>query len=164
MTTIVMCRKCSGAIVGSGSSYAGRRCTCDSGSVATMADSAATGAGHKLCCKCGKDVTHDRRMKDHLHRYWCYECGASDQLMKGQGVSMICPDCKKHFRPTHMLKHGEDYICESCHAEREKHHGLLGIVHRGKGGGGKIGKTLLALLLVGVGAALILAYAMGIFP
>ncbi len=128
-----------------------------------MTDPSATGTGHKFCNKCGKDVTHDRRMKDHLGRYWCYECGAADQMKKGQGVSMICPDCKKHFRPTHMMKDGEEYVCETCHAERQKHHGFLHIGGR-KGesnGGGKLANTLLALILCCVGAALIAGYALG---
>jgi hypothetical protein len=127
-----------------------------------MTDPAASAVGHKYCCKCAKEVTHDRRMKDHLGRYWCYECGAADQARRGQGVSMVCPDCKKHFRPTHMLKHGEEYVCEDCHAERLKHKGLFS--GGTGGGGGKVVRLVLALLLVGIGAAMIAVYALGIYP
>lgn len=163
MSTIMVCSKCGGALVGSGASFVGRRCSCSGGGVATITDPAASAVGHKYCCKCGKEVTHDRRMKDHLGRYWCYECGAQDQAKKGQGVSMLCPDCKKHFRPTHMMKHGEEYVCEACHAERMKHKGILHL--GGKGGGGTNPlKLVFALLLVGAGAALIYAYVMGMFP
>lgn len=155
MSTIMVCGKCGGAMTGSGSSYTGRRCACSDGGVATMTDSAATGMGQKLCRKCGQDVTHDRRMKDHLGHYWCYECGAADQAKKGQGVSMVCPGCNKHFRPTHMMKYGEGYLCEICHAERQRHPSF------GKGG---LGKLAAALLVVAAGAALVGMYAMGIFP
>ena len=57
-------------------------------------------------------------MKDHLGRYWCYECGAADQLKRGAGLALKCPDCNHHFPPTKMLKHGEEYVCETCHDER----------------------------------------------
>ena len=152
-TTTMLCPKCKGAIVGNGSSFYGRRCTCSNGSssgaVATMTDPAATATGQKLCCKCGADVTHAKRMKDHLARYWCYECGAADQLKRGSGLALKCPDCNKHFPPTKMLKHGEGYVCESCHTERAKH---------GSKSGAAIAKVLAALLVIGAGAALIAMY------
>ena len=163
--TITLCSKCGGAIVGMGQSHYGKRCTCtraEGGAVATatMSDaSASMSAGHKLCCKCGADVSHAKRMKDHLHRYWCYDCGAADQLKRGSGLALKCPDCNHHFPPTKMLKHGEEYICEACHEHRAKRRG-------GGGAAAKLAKVLVVFLLVGaiVGAMAVYALDLEIFP
>jgi hypothetical protein len=157
---MMLCAKCGGGIVAAGRSFYGKRCSCKDASaagaaVATMTDaSASMSVGHKLCCKCGADVTHAKRMKDHVGRYWCYECGAADQLKRGAGLALRCPDCQKHFPPTKMLKHGEAYLCEDCHAERATPKRMFAAA----GSGAVTAKVLLALLMVGVGALMIAAY------
>jgi hypothetical protein len=164
--TISLCSKCGGAIVGDGHSYYGKRCTCShAGGVAVataagapMTDaSASMSAGHKFCCKCGADVTHAKRMKDHLHRYWCYDCGAADQLKRGAGLALKCPDCNHHFPPTKMLKHGEEYVCEACHEERAKHRGGTGL---------RFAKVLVTFLIVAaiVGAMAVYALDLQLLP
>ena len=168
--TITLCSKCGGAIVSNEHSYYGKRCACPRAAGGTTATATATasmfestsgpgvgaGVSPKLCCKCGADVTHAKRMKDHLGHYWCYDCGAADQLKRGSGLALKCPDCNKHFPPTKMLKHGEEYVCEACHDERLKHKGFA--FGGGGSGGGKLVKMLAALLLVGAGAVLIVSY------
>ncbi len=161
--TISLCSKCGGAMVGNEHSYYGKRCTCpragEGGAVATMTDaSASLSDGHKLCCKCGADVTHAKRMKDHLRRYWCYDCGAADQLKKGSGLALKCPDCNHHFPPTKMLKHREEYVCETCHdarTTRKRRRAASGsgsgsAAGAGAGAGTSITKVLVTFLVVGL--------------
>src|SRR5205814_3097086 len=46
------------------------------GNDVTNTTAARPGEKKKICCKCGADVTHAKRMKDGATgRYWCYECG-----------------------------------------------------------------------------------------
>ena len=176
--TISLCSKCGGAVVGNDHSYYGKRCACAGaagGSVATatapMSDaSASLSEGHKLCCKCGADVTHAKRMKDHLRRYWCYECGAADQLKRGAGLALKCPDCNHHFPPTKMLKHRDEYVCETCHDVRtkRKRRGAGAGAGRGAGGGGgtSIAKVLVTFLIVAaiVGAMAVYALDLQLLP
>jgi hypothetical protein len=127
--------------------------------------SASLSEGHKFCCKCGADVTHAKRMKDHLRRYWCYECGAADQLKRGAGLALKCPDCNHHFPPTKMLKHREEYVCETCHDARtkRKRRGGAGVA---AGGGSSIAKVLVTFLIVGaiVGAMAVYALDLQLLP
>jgi hypothetical protein len=163
MVTIILCPTCKGARIPSGQSYDGKRCVCSGTMVAAAAategvtDASATSAGLKRCCKCGADVTHAKRMRDHLRQYWCYECGAADQLKKGSGLAIKCPDCSKHFPPTRMLKHGDEYVCESCHAERGKHRGLFG-GGEGENAGPSRTKVVAAVLVVVAVAAMLAVY------
>lgn len=173
--TISLCGKCGGAIVANGHSYYGKRCACSRAAeggvavaTATMSDaSASMSAGHKLCCKCGADVTRAKRMKDHLQRYWCYDCGAADQLKRGSGLALKCPDCNHHFPPTKMLKHREEYVCETCHdarVNRKRRGGAGG--GAGAGAGTSIAKVLVTFLIVGliVGAMAVYALDLELFP
>jgi hypothetical protein len=60
-------------------------------------------------------------MKDHAGRYWCYECGAADQMKKGKAMSIACHDCKRNLPPAQVLKHGNDYVCKDCLEQRKLH-------------------------------------------
>ena len=170
--TISLCSKCGGAVVGNDHSYYGKRCTCartaGGAATATMTDaSASMSEGHKLCCKCGADVTRAKRMKDHLQRYWCYDCGAADQLKRGSGLALKCPDCNHHFPPTKMLKHREEYVCETCHDARVKRKRRGGAGSgAGAGAGTSIAKVLVTFLIVGliVGAMAVYALDLELFP
>ena len=61
-----------------------------------------TVSGVKRCHKCGKDVTHDRRMKDGKGQYWCADCGGSAEASThGSGLIAPCPKCGT---PTHAAQ------------------------------------------------------------
>ena len=142
-TSVMLCPKCGGA-VSPPSDFHGRACTCTrvgsspstsstSSSPAPLNDPAHSALGHKLCCVCSADVTHARRMKDHAGRYWCYECGAADQMKKGKAMSIACHDCKRNLPPAQVLKHGNDYVCKEC-LEQRKLHGRRHAKHSTRGG------------------------------
>ena len=83
MSSLMICPKCGGTI---GSTVPGKRgCTCardlhDSVAAATAEAHTATATEvKKVCSVCGKDVTHQKRIKDSTTgQYWCYSCGSSD--------------------------------------------------------------------------------------
>lgn len=136
MSTLMICTRCGGVIGGGAGS--GRPCTCSRGGVATATATTAASssdslgsvagvvgvaAGRKVCCICGADVTNQRRMKDSATgRYWCYDCGAADQLRKHAGVLMTCADCRKQFPPVQMVRPDKNdahvYVCAQCAAIR----------------------------------------------
>src|ERR1700733_2039653 len=90
MSTELICPECGGIIGGDGG---GDRPACQCESSLTMDDteveaqpapaSALADAApappvqKKICCKCGKDVTHLKRAKD-VRGYWCWECHRND--------------------------------------------------------------------------------------
>ena len=120
LVSTMLCAKCGGAIHAP-SDFVGRRCSCTrpphkdgTSHVAPLTDAQASAVGHKFCCVCGADVTHAKRMKDHTGRYWCYECGAADQMKKGQALSLRCPSCERNFPVAKMVKINTDYICQEC--------------------------------------------------
>ncbi len=58
-----------------------------------------TTTGAKLCCKCGRDVTTAKRMKDREGKYWCLPCGTADQKQKSVAVGGISRDAANRIAP-----------------------------------------------------------------
>jgi len=121
MSTIMLCPRCGGAIIKGTTSYWGRRCKCGHETSVVEAMQGVSLSGSKLCCKCGADVTHIKRMKDAQGRYWCYDCGAADEMHRDASSLVVCPTCKKAYPPRRMVKHGELYVCTHCHARDVRH-------------------------------------------
>jgi hypothetical protein len=119
MSSIVICPRCGGILNATPGEPGVRACSCERGAVATAYGTSVQGA--KICCVCGADVSGKRRMKDGTGRYWCYECGAADQLKRGTGMVMTCPRCQKQYPPIQMVKEGEDYLCRACHTDPKAH-------------------------------------------
>lgn len=160
-TTTMLCAKCGGA-VSPPRDFHGRTCTCVRGADADASN--VTGVGHKYCCACGADVTHAKRMKDHQGRYWCYECGAADQLKKGQALRLRCPDCLRSFPPAQMVGVGTENVCPGCLAKRQsrKGWGRAGKATGGKSAGGSGFVAGLAVVLLLAGAVLLAMYFMDV--
>ncbi len=87
--------------------------------VAPHAPSGATkpAAGQKVCVQCGKDVAHEKRMKDASGAYWCIDCGQKDSARK-HGRAVQCPDCHEKFPRDNMQAFDGTPLCEKCHAIR----------------------------------------------
>ena len=68
----------------------------------------------KLCHKCGKDVTHDRRMKDGKGHYWCADCGAVDASINTSGLIAPCPKCHTPTHAKQLIRKDGIYVCEAC--------------------------------------------------
>jgi hypothetical protein len=73
----------------------------------------------KLCCSCGVDVTHKKRMKDSSGTYWCYECGVADTRNKREREGTACPDCHVKFAPSQLTDFDGTKLCVACYAKRK---------------------------------------------
>lgn len=134
MSTELICPDCGGVIGGDG---AGDRPACQCESSLTMDDTeveaqpapaaaladapAAPPVQKKICCKCGKDVTHLKRAKD-VRGYWCWECHRNDLRNEraGQKPRARCPQCGR-LVPAESIKsyHGAT-MCAKCIIEQEE--------------------------------------------
>ena len=73
-----------------------------------------TTAGAKICCKCGVDVAGKKRLKDSEGRYWCAECGASDEKRKKLIANGICAGCGEPFPRHDLTIIGDNTYCKPC--------------------------------------------------
>jgi hypothetical protein len=73
----------------------------------------------KLCCSCGKDVSHKKRMKDSSGAYWCYECGVADSRSKRDREGTACPDCHIKFAPSQLTDSDGAKVCVACYTKRK---------------------------------------------
>jgi hypothetical protein len=96
-------------------------------------------------------------MKDAQGRYWCYDCGAADEMHRDPGSLVICPTCKKAYSPSRMVRHGELFICMACHNRDLRQH------HRKPANGKHKTAIVTALILGGVVAVgLVVMYVSGV--
>lgn len=69
----------------------------------------------KFCTKCRKDLTHGRRLKDSMGRYWCEACGEADSHEK-HSSKLKCAGCEEVFRPECVSMVAGRMLCEDCAA------------------------------------------------
>ena len=88
--------------------------------VATLdhGESSLTGS-RKICCSCGADVTHKKRMKDSSGTYWCFECGVADTRSKREREGTACPDCHVKFAPSQLTDADGVKVCVACYTKRK---------------------------------------------
>jgi hypothetical protein len=71
-------------------------------------------AGEKVCCVCGKVVTHEERFKDKKGHYWCYECGVTDSHKRHGTDSVTCPECHQTYGLREMVLYEGHHLCADC--------------------------------------------------
>jgi|GEM_PF-5062260 hypothetical protein len=69
----------------------------------------------KVCCVCGKDVSHEKRYKDARGKYWCEECNEDDHQRKHP---VDCADCHKPFRRKQLEEIENVLACHECAEKR----------------------------------------------
>ena len=75
----------------------------------------------KVCVGCGRDVSHDKRMKDHEGHYWCVACGTEDQKKKQMNEhGLQCPDCHIKYPPDKMRSIEGVLYCQGCYNIRKR--------------------------------------------
>ena len=79
--------------------------------------SAATVA--KICCQCGADVSHSRRLKD-SRGYWCVPCNEADKLHQLCADAGMCESCGAGVGATQLTKIGGQSLCPHCRDRRSK--------------------------------------------
>jgi hypothetical protein len=135
MPTELICPDC-GGIIGGDDDDPRPKCTCSSGLsmddteveaqpppvvAAEAAPPPAAPAGpKKICCICGKDVTHAKRAKD-ARGYWCYDCHRADKESKRDGGKprARCPECGRMVPADSILNYHGHTLCAKCRSEQE---------------------------------------------
>lgn len=84
---------------------------------------AQTSISSKLCCKCGRDVTTAKRMKDREGKYWCLPCGQADQKLKSQAVGGMCAGCGESYSASQMTQLGGMPYCDKCLKKKYQRNG-----------------------------------------
>jgi hypothetical protein len=123
MSTEVVCPDCGKYIAPEGSIDASARCRChdQASEMARSHEEAiarATTAKPKTCYVCGKDLTGRKRLKDHLARYWCYECAKADERSKRRAAQNQCPGCSRMFPPHKLFEYNDEKLCKTCYKQR----------------------------------------------
>ena len=115
----------------------------------------ATAKTAKVCCKCGRSVSGQKRMKDSEGRYWCLPCGQADQRAKKKGASgtTACAKCGTATPAKQLKEYGRLSYCKKCF-KKVTHTSNPGFVAGLFGGGGESSPRnkilIIALVLLGV--------------
>jgi hypothetical protein len=89
-------------------------------SQAATATVAAPPPGAKICCQCGKDVTHAKRAKD-ARGYWCYECHRADlRRERAAKPRARCPQCGRLVPAESIAVYHGETMCAKCRIEQEE--------------------------------------------
>ena len=126
MSTVIHCPDCGGVVGATQVTDAGPPCRCFGGEMnggppdssgTQVMDSPAAGAA-KICCRCGKDVTGKKRLRD-SEGYWCVDCHRADKrLHKPTGVK--CPSCGRMVSEESLSMYDGDKICSRCVKEKRE--------------------------------------------
>lgn len=115
----LICPECGGIIGAKTTTEQGAPCKC--GKAAGADDSAvmaATNSAAKVCCKCGKDLSHEKRLRD-SDGYWCVACHKEDQRLKSaKGVA--CADCGRIVPEAALMRYEGLLICSKCRFDRSE--------------------------------------------
>jgi len=118
--TEVVCPDCGKYIAPKGAVEAPLRCRCGEEEHASRSTAPSTPGlpQVKRCYVCSADITHRKRLKDHLGRYWCGDCARADHRAKKRARENQCPDCNRMFAPIKLIEHGDDRVCKQCYKKR----------------------------------------------
>ena len=73
----------------------------------------------KLCARCSRDLTHERRMKDAAGEYYCPPCFAATAAELGAQALFPCAACGGSFLLQHLCEEGDHFVCRTCLAARD---------------------------------------------
>jgi hypothetical protein len=125
------CPDCGGLIGATETTDEGRPCTCfKSSDYKSSAGASAPDSGGgdtsvmgqvvaktKVCCKCGKDLTGKKRLRDSLG-YWCVECHKADEAAHApKGVK--CAECGRIVAEGAITNYEGIRICGKCVEDRK---------------------------------------------
>jgi hypothetical protein len=80
------------------------------------ADLAAPSVRPKVCRICGKDVTGQKRAKDHTG-YYCYDCHKAEEKRENYG-RVRCRVCGHLVKEESLTDYEGTRMCPTCHGER----------------------------------------------
>ena len=72
----------------------------------------------KLCARCSRDVTHEKRTRDGTGEYYCAHCW-SEVAAESAGKGIFeCAACGGKFAAHEVRQEGGHFICRSCRGAR----------------------------------------------
>ena len=122
------CPDCGGLIGATETTDEGRPCTCfktyasasppSDGGADTSVMGQQVVAKAKVCCKCGKDLSGKKRLRDSLG-YWCVECHRADEAANApKGVK--CAECGRVVAEGAITNYDGIKICGRCLEDRKE--------------------------------------------
>jgi len=120
MSTDIICPDC-GGLVGADPSDLRRKCTCNLNDTDHVAEALGAPKVQKVCCICGKDVSHEKRAKD-SRGYWCYDCHKAERAREraAEAGKVPCHDCGRLVVPKALIAFEGDKICARCKESRQE--------------------------------------------
>jgi len=73
----------------------------------------------KLCARCSRDLTHERRMKDAAGEYYCPACFSAAAAESGRKALFPCAACGGSFALSDVLEEDDHLVCRTCLAARD---------------------------------------------
>jgi DNA-directed RNA polymerase subunit RPC12/RpoP len=73
----------------------------------------------KLCARCSRDLTHERRMKDAAGEYYCPPCWSAGAAESGRQAAFLCATCGESFSLQDLSEEGDRFVCRTCLAARD---------------------------------------------
>jgi hypothetical protein len=118
----LLCPDCGGVVGATETTEAGPPCKCFVGESSTKSDTAVEAPPpveapvQKICRICGKDVSGEKRVRDHLG-YYCYNC-AKELEKQEHGGRIRCKVCGKLTKEENLQDYEGTKMCHRCRAER----------------------------------------------
>jgi hypothetical protein len=72
----------------------------------------------KICCRCGKDVSGKKRLRD-SEGYWCVDCHRADKR-EHTPAGVKCPSCGRMVAEETLSNYDGDRICTRCVKEKRE--------------------------------------------
>jgi len=135
MSTVIHCPDCGGVVGATQVTDAGPPCRCFSSGAADdlngnggpssgppdpsgtqVLDSPA--APQKVCCRCGKDISHEKRLRD-SEGYWCVDCHRADKR-EHTPTGVRCPSCGRTVAEDSLSNYDGERICSRCVKEKRE--------------------------------------------
>ena len=73
----------------------------------------------KLCARCSRDLTHERRMKDAAGEYYCPPCWSAAAAESGRQAAFPCATCGGSFPLQEISEERDHLVCRPCLAARD---------------------------------------------
>src|SRR5829696_8959019 len=75
-------------------------------------------SSRKLCARCGRDVTHEKRVRAPGGEYFCPGCWSEAAAEYGGSAAYTCAVCGGSFTADQIFQDGDRLICRACHTRQ----------------------------------------------
>jgi hypothetical protein len=124
MSAVIHCPDCGGVVGATEVTDAGPPCRCFNDTLNGNGPPDSSGTQvleapvQKVCCRCGKDLTGKKRLRD-SEGYWCVDCHRADRKEHAsEGVK--CASCGRVVPEESLSNYDGDRICSRCVKEKRE--------------------------------------------